>query len=124
MFRGHDNELNNMFLVMFSFKLRWKKVRKVSVEMKFIIYCMLFSFCFASTQKEKSSGLSVLCCQNIMIFLESGVVVYESTTIEYPCPEVSNNAIKSTWVVCVSLGCFLFVCCWLCLVAFIIMTIC
>ena len=81
---------------MYSFKLTWKKARIFSVKMKFIVYRMLLSFCFACMQKEISSGLSVLCVQNKIIFLESGVVVCGSTTIEYPCPEVSNDAINST----------------------------
>ena len=78
----------------------------------FLLFC---TFCPACTQKEMSAELIVLCCHNKMVFLEAGVVVYETTSKEYPCPEVSNDGNETLfWVALLSVGALLCVCCWPC----------
>ena len=59
-----------------------------------------------------------------MVFLEAGVV-YETTTVEYHCPEVSSDESETVfWVALLSVGALLCICCWPCLVAFGVMARC
>ena len=92
------------------------KVKIFSVEMKLFMFCMFLLFCTfssACTQKEISPELNVLCCHNKMAFLEAGVVVYETTTVEYPCSEVSSDESQTvSWVALLSVGALRCVCCW------------
>ena len=87
--------------------------------------CLFITLSYGCIQHHVSTNLEVICCSDKMIYLEGGVIVYEATSVEYPCPESDTSGSDNTfWVVLLPLGVIFCVCCWPCLIAFVIMAKC
>ena len=90
--------------------------------MNIIMVCLFITLSYGCIQHHVSTNLEVICCSDKMIYLEGGVIVYEATSVEYPCPESETSDSDNTfWVVLLPLGVIFCVCCWPCLIAFVIM---
>ena len=92
--------------------------------MKFLLFCVLFALSSACIEEKVSDSFQVLCCSDRMVFIEEGIVVYESFNIEYPCPENVNVGESIHYILLVAVAVGSCICCLPCLVVFVIMAKC
>ena len=82
--------------------------------MKHLIFCMviLFLYVLLCLYTWDFSAEIMNCCRDKLVFLEAGEVHYDTTSVKYPCPDVSGDGNETFfWVALLSVGALLCVCC-------------